>query len=88
MYLEDTLKQIQFCLQEIQKRLDGFEKKESKEILDNQDVMQLLNISPRTLQNYRNQGVIPYSKIEGKIYYKMKDIRTLIEKNYSKSFHF
>ena len=31
--------------------------------LDNQDVCQLLNISKRTLQTYRNNGILPYSQI-------------------------
>jgi len=42
--------------------------------VDNQDVMQLLHISPRTLQTLRTNGTIPYSKIRGKFYYKVADI--------------
>lgn len=35
--------------------------------LDNQDVCLLLNISPRTLQSYRDTGKISFSQINHKI---------------------
>ena len=36
--------------------------------LDNQDVCQMLNISPRTLQTLRGNGTLAYSQIEHKTY--------------------
>lgn len=50
--------------------------------VDNQDVMQMLHISPRTLQTFRTNGTIPYSKIRGKFYYKVADIEELLQANY------
>lgn len=50
--------------------------------IDNQDVMQMLHISPRTLQTYRSNGTIPYSKVNGKFYYKVTDIEELLQANY------
>lgn len=50
--------------------------------IDNQDVMQMLHISPRTLQTFRTNGTIPYSKISGKFYYKVADIEELLQANY------
>ena len=50
--------------------------------VDNQDVMQMLHISPRTLQTLRSNGTIPYSKIRGKFYYKVSDIEKLLQDNY------
>lgn len=49
--------------------------------LDNQDVTMLLDISPRTLQAYRDRGVIAYSQIGYKCYYKWEDVKLLIEKS-------
>ncbi|QEC70095.1 helix-turn-helix domain-containing protein [Panacibacter ginsenosidivorans] len=46
--------------------------------LDKQDVLQRLHISARTLQNWRSSGLLPYSKIKGKIYYKETDIEILL----------
>lgn len=51
------------------------------EWLDNQDVCQLLNISLRTLQSYRDRGLLAYSMIGHKCYYKSSDIHLLVEKS-------
>ena len=48
------------------------------EWLDNQDVCQILNISPRTLQTLRNNGTLAYSQIERKVYYKPKDVKRIL----------
>ena len=48
------------------------------EWLDNQDVCQILNISPRTLQTLRQNGTLAYSQIEHKIYYKPEDVKRII----------
>ena len=49
--------------------------------LDSPDVMKLLKISSRTLQGYRDNGILPFSKIGGKIFFKLEDIETILEKN-------
>ncbi|MDR2917863.1 MAG: helix-turn-helix domain-containing protein [Tannerella sp.] len=46
--------------------------------LDNQDVCQILNISKRTLQTYRDNGTLAYSQINHKIYYKPCDVEKVI----------
>ena len=48
------------------------------EWLDNQDVCQILNISPRTLQTLRQNGTLAYSQIEHKVYYKPEDVESII----------
>ena len=48
------------------------------EWLDNQNVCQILNISPRTLQTLRQNGTLAYSQIEHKIYYKPEDVERII----------
>ena len=50
--------------------------------LDNQDVSMALHISTRTLQTLRNNGTLPYSRIQNKIYYKASDINALLESSY------
>lgn len=50
--------------------------------LDNNEVCELLHLSPRTLQDYRDKGFIAFYKLEGKILYKMSDVRKMLEKNY------
>jgi hypothetical protein len=78
--LSQEIKTIKAYLQRIHKsRLESF----TEEWIDGQDVMQTLHISKRTLQSLRDSGTIPYSRINGKFYYKLSDLESLMEKNYS-----
>ena len=54
------------------------QKEELDKWLDSQDVCMALNISPRTLQYYRNKGIIPYSFIGNKIYYEAPTIASIL----------
>lgn len=54
-------------------------RKNKDEWLDNQEVCQLLKVSKRTLQTYRDNGTLAYSQIGYKCYYKKTDIEKLIE---------
>ena len=47
--------------------------------LHNGDVCKLLNISKRTLQHYRDTGVLPFSQIGHKCYYKREDVERLLQ---------
>lgn len=53
-----------------------------KNWLDNQDVCEVLRISKKTLQVYRAKGILPFSRIKNKLFYKPEDIRRLLELNY------
>ena len=53
--------------------------------LHNGDVCRLLNISKRTLQHYRDTGVLPFSQIGHKCYYKREDVERLLETKSVKS---
>mgnify|MGYP003215714799 FL=1 len=60
----------------IEKQLKGlnFSKPELNEWLDNQDVCLFMNISDRKLLSLRQKGLISFSRIERKVYYKKEDI--------------
>ena len=49
-----------------------------KEILSNEELMELLNVSSSTLRKYRVTGKLTYSKVDGLIYYEYKDIQNFI----------
>jgi hypothetical protein len=51
----------------------------------NDEFMDLMNISVRTSQLGRDQGLISYFQISGKIYFRMSDIQRLLDENYHKS---
>lgn len=55
----------------------------SEKWLDSSEVLSVLKISSRTLQNYRDQRLIPFSKIGSKIYYKASDIEKYLNDHYS-----
>ena len=53
--------------------------------LHNGDVCKLLNISKRTLQHYRDTGVLPFSQIGHKCYYRREDVELLLQTKSEKS---
>ena len=67
----------------IEKQLKGlnFSKSELNEWLDNQDVCILMNISDRKLLSLRQKGLIPFSRIDRKVYYKKEDILNYMRNN-------
>ena len=50
---------------------------EEKEWLDSDDVCRLLCISPRTLQTMRENGMLAYTKISHKVYYRPEDVKAV-----------
>ena len=50
--------------------------------LTGREVCERLFVSPRTLQDYRDKGIIPYTQIAGKILYRLSDINQLLQENY------
>ena len=50
---------------------------------DNQEFMQLMNISKRTAQEWRNKKIILCSQVGNKIYYRLSDIQKLLNDNYN-----
>ena len=50
--------------------------------LTGKEVCERLYISPRTLQDYRDRRIIPYTQFAGKILYKESDLERLLEDNY------
>lgn len=47
-----------------------------------QNVCELLHISKRTLQQYRDDKILPFIQIGGKIIFKQSDILMVLEQNY------
>ncbi|WP_066218936.1 helix-turn-helix domain-containing protein [Formosa haliotis] len=78
---EDLIEFRAKLLQDIKTLLSNKDKKEFKKHIRSSEVMNLLNISPGTLQNFRINGTIPYTKIGNIIYYKLTDIQKILEEN-------
>jgi excisionase family DNA binding protein len=52
--------------------------------LSGEQVCQMLHISKRTLQQYRDDGLIPFIKLERKILFRESDIIKVLEDNYQR----
>ena len=52
----------------------------------NDELMQFLKVSRRTLANWRNQGLIGFSQIGSKIYYSQSDLEEFMHNHYCKPF--
>ncbi|GGW77148.1 helix-turn-helix domain-containing protein [Salegentibacter mishustinae] len=50
-------------------------------LLDNADFIQLFKISAKTAQNWREEGLIEFAQVKGKIYYSLKDIQAFINRH-------
>lgn len=53
--------------------------------LSPEETCQLLRISRRTLQSYRDFGKLPFSQVCRKIYFKREDVEEFLERHYVKS---
>ena len=54
--------------------------------LTDKEVSARLKVSRRTLQDYRNNGMIAYYQLGGKILYKESDIERMLAANYREAF--
>lgn len=52
--------------------------------LSGPQICKMLHISKRTLQQYRDDEILPFIQIGGKIIFKQSDILKTLEQNYSK----
>ncbi len=75
-----TFEQMIQRLEDFAKQVNALcgQSRRNENCLDNKQVCELLKISPRTLQTYRDTGVLPYSQIGRKCYYKDSDIEQFI----------
>ncbi|MCK0125243.1 helix-turn-helix domain-containing protein [Gelidibacter sp. F2691] len=67
-------------IDDVQKKRNSID---GEELLDNQDLLQMLKISNRSLQRYRSIGKLPYYTISGKLYYKLSDVHQFIRESFT-----
>ena len=82
---KDAYKMIIERIAKLKSRVNDLYPKEDDRIksgwIENAELVRRLNISLRTLQSYRERGVIGFSMIGRKVYYKITEIEELLEKN-------
>lgn len=81
-----TFEQMMQSFEDFAKQINALcgQNRSNENWLDNKQVCELLKISPRTLQTYRDTGVLPYSQIGRKCYYKSTDIELFINQQQTK----
>ncbi|HZX74072.1 MAG TPA: helix-turn-helix domain-containing protein [Cyclobacteriaceae bacterium] len=81
-------KELLAQLQQIKSQLDSLKKMAPLEDtwLDNNEVVQLLKVSKRTLQTYRDDGKLSFSQVGSKIYYRSSDIDNFLKRHYKSAF--
>ncbi|MEO2071145.1 MAG: helix-turn-helix domain-containing protein [Zunongwangia sp.] len=78
----DDLREFKMeLLEDIKELLQSQNGQPTKKWLKSTDVLELLKISPGTLQNLRINGTIPYTKMGGVLYYEYSDIMEVLENN-------
>ena len=56
----------------------GTQHEREKLYYDNADMMRLFNVTSRTLQRWRDEGIIPFRKLGGRIYYHAQQVDDLM----------
>ena len=73
-------------LDKIQSEVSNKQKSPAETFVDNQEFIQIMNVSKRTAQSWRDEGIISFSRIGSKIYYRMSDVQALLDKHYKPAF--
>ncbi|OBX21193.1 helix-turn-helix protein [Gelidibacter algens] len=68
-------------LDDIKKILTNQSQGRLKKYLKSSEVMDLLQISPGTLQNLRLNGTLPYTKVGGILFYDSEEIQKVLNDN-------
>lgn len=62
--------------------MEKVEKVESGErLLNVRETAALLNVGPQTIFNWRSQGKIPYTKLGGRLLFRLSDLQEFIKAN-------
>lgn len=77
---DKMMSELDALYEEMNLLYETYKEKSLEQWLDNQDVCNILSISKRTLQTYRDRGKLPYIQIEHKMYYRAKDVENLLNK--------
>ncbi|WP_430825213.1 helix-turn-helix domain-containing protein [Carboxylicivirga sp. N1Y90] len=75
---EDLSEFKKILLKDIEKLIRETVKPTPKTWLKSNEVKELLEVSNGTLQNLRNNGALPFTKIGGVIYYNRDDIQKML----------
>lgn len=81
---ESNIKGLARLLKRVDEKIDKLLVSENsgvlgERLLDNQDLCLFLKITPRTLQRYRNLGLLPFKTICKRNYYRESDVKVFVD---------
>jgi excisionase family DNA binding protein len=79
--LNDALPYIEHVLKTHKPLFDGVR------YLTSEELCLILKISRRTLQDYRNNGVLPFIQLPGKVLFRESDIRKIMEDRFRPAYN-
>jgi hypothetical protein len=81
---EKTLAMIDSKVSEMSVKMKlGYKLDPENIFFDNQEFLQLMNISKKTALVWRQKNIIKFSSVGNKYYYRLKDILVLLNENYN-----
>lgn len=78
-YLFEKYPELEQVISLIKNQIQDIQKPPDQIVLDDYDLRELLKVSKRTTQNWRDTGMITFSK-PGKIFYKLSSVLEMLEK--------
>ena len=81
MWMERIMERFDLLKEQLVNNQSRLIEVDGEQLLDNQDILQLLKISSRSLQRYRTDKKLPCYTISGKLYYKLSDVHQLIRES-------
>jgi hypothetical protein len=76
-----TEDELEYLIQKLTDILAKKQKPPEQQILGDEERLSVLKCSKRTLATYRDEGLLLYSKIRGKIYYKLSDVLDMLDRH-------
>lgn len=74
--LKDALPHIEHVMKTHKPLFDG------ERYLTSEELCNILKISRRSLQDYRNNGVLPFIQLPGKVLFRESDIKKVLEERF------
>ena len=68
-------------------RKDNKPSRDGERYYTDKELAVILKVSRRSLQDYRNNGILPYTQIGGRILYRASDIERTLMDGYKEAYH-
>ena len=81
-----SIRKLDALLEGIERMGAGKASPSNEQFLTDKEVSAWLRVSRRTLQDYRNNGMIAYYQLGGKILYKESDIEKMVMSGYRNAY--